>query len=148
MHWDVVDEAFNEGGTLRESFWLRAPGPGYIEDAFRWAHQADPHAKLFYNDYNIEWAGPKSDAVLGLVRTLCAEKVPVQGSTRGRRTLSKARAPPTSRTSTTRPSRHVEPSRPFSLVTHDLLRCVSASALRLDRFRPCAYGCPQGDGVL
>jgi endo-1,4-beta-xylanase len=78
-HWDVVNEAFNEDGTLRESIWLRELGPGYIADAFRWAHQADPRAKLFYNDYNIEWAGPKSDAVLDLVRTLRAEGVPVHG---------------------------------------------------------------------
>ncbi|NEY36536.1 1,4-beta-xylanase [Streptomyces sp. PRKS01-65] len=78
-HWDVVNEAFNEDGTLRDSIWLRELGPGYIADAFRWAHQADPRAKLFYNDYNIEWAGPKSDAVLELVRTLRAEGVPVDG---------------------------------------------------------------------
>ncbi|CAL9574187.1 Endo-1,4-beta-xylanase A [Streptomyces sp. enrichment culture] len=78
-HWDVVNEAFNDDGTLRDSIWLRELGPGYIADAFRWAHAADPRAKLFYNDYNIEWAGPKSDAVLDLVRTLRAEGVPVHG---------------------------------------------------------------------
>ncbi|MFE0729795.1 endo-1,4-beta-xylanase [Streptomyces antibioticus] len=78
-HWDVVNEAFDEDGTLRDTLWLRALGPGYIADAFRWAHQADPRATLFYNDYNIAWAGPKSDAVLALVRTLRAEGVPVQG---------------------------------------------------------------------
>ena len=52
--WDVVNEAFNDDGTLRDTLWLRALGPGYIADAFRWAHEADPKALLFYNDYNIE----------------------------------------------------------------------------------------------
>jgi endo-1,4-beta-xylanase len=77
--WDVVNEAFNDDGTLRDSIWLRELGPGYIADAFRWAHQADPHAKLFYNDYNVEWIGPKSDAVLDLMSRLRAEGVPVDG---------------------------------------------------------------------
>ncbi|MFF9087729.1 endo-1,4-beta-xylanase [Streptomyces sp. NPDC014991] len=77
--WDVVNEAFNEDGTLRDSIWLRALGPGYIEDAFRWAHEADPHALLFYNDYNTEWTGPKSDAVYDLVSRLRAEGVPIDG---------------------------------------------------------------------
>jgi endo-1,4-beta-xylanase len=45
--WDVVNEAFNEDGTLRDTIWLRQLGPGYIAKAFRWAHQADPHAKLY-----------------------------------------------------------------------------------------------------
>ncbi|POX60885.1 1,4-beta-xylanase [Streptomyces sp. Ru62] len=77
--WDVVNEAFNEDGTLRDSIWLRELGPGYIADAFRWAHEADPHALLFYNDYNTEWTGPKSDAVYDLVSRLRAEGVPVDG---------------------------------------------------------------------
>ncbi|MEV6805710.1 endo-1,4-beta-xylanase [Streptomyces sp. NPDC051132] len=77
--WDVVNEAFNDDGTLRDSIWLRELGPGYIADAFRWAHEADPHALLFYNDYNTEWTGPKSDAVYDLVRRLRAEGVPIDG---------------------------------------------------------------------
>ncbi|MDN3264187.1 endo-1,4-beta-xylanase [Streptomyces sp. CSDS2] len=77
--WDVVNEAFNEDGTLRDSIWLRELGPGYIADAFRWAHEADPRALLFYNDYNTEWTGPKSDAVYELVSRLRAEGVPVDG---------------------------------------------------------------------
>ncbi|WP_374204279.1 endo-1,4-beta-xylanase [Streptomyces sp. HPF1205] len=77
--WDVVNEAFNEDGTLRDSIWLDKLGPGYIADAFRWAHEADPHAKLFYNDYNIEWTGPKSNAVYDLVKRLRAQGVPIDG---------------------------------------------------------------------
>jgi endo-1,4-beta-xylanase len=77
--WDVVNEAFNEDGTLRPTIWLNALGPGYIADAFRWAHQADPHAKLYYNDYNLESIGPKSDAALALVAQLKAQHVPIDG---------------------------------------------------------------------
>src|SRR5690348_11165511 len=52
--WDVVNEPFNEDGTLRTTMWYNALGPNYIADALRWAHEADPRAKLFLNDYNIE----------------------------------------------------------------------------------------------
>jgi endo-1,4-beta-xylanase len=77
--WDVVNEAFNDDGTLRESIWLRHLGPGYIADAFGWAREADPGALLFYNDYNIEGRNPKSDAVYALVQRLRAEGVPIDG---------------------------------------------------------------------
>jgi endo-1,4-beta-xylanase len=77
--WDVVNEAFNDDGTLRDTLWLRVLGPDYIADAFRWAHQADPKATLFYNDYNIEGVNAKSDAVYALVHRLQAQGVPVQG---------------------------------------------------------------------
>jgi endo-1,4-beta-xylanase len=77
--WDVVNEAFNEDGTLRDTIWLRALGPDYIAKAFIWAHQADPHARLYYNDYNLESIGPKSDAALALVRQLRARHVPIDG---------------------------------------------------------------------
>jgi endo-1,4-beta-xylanase len=77
--WDVVNEAFNEDGTLRDTIWLRALGPDYIAKAFIWAHEADPHAKLYYNDYNLESIGPKSDAALALVKQLKARHVPIDG---------------------------------------------------------------------
>ena len=77
--WDVANEVFNEDGTLRDTIWLRALGPGYIADAFRWAHQADPSAKLFLNDYNVEWISPKSDAYYDLIRQLRRSGVPVHG---------------------------------------------------------------------
>jgi endo-1,4-beta-xylanase len=77
--WDVVNEAFNDDGTLRDTIWLRNLGPGYIADAFRWAHQADPGAKLFLNDYNNEGVSPKSDAYYALVKQLRSQGVPVQG---------------------------------------------------------------------
>jgi len=77
--WDVVNEAFNDDGTMRDTIWLRALGSSYIADAFRWAHQADPKALLFYNDYNIEGLGAKSDAVYALAKQLRAEGVPING---------------------------------------------------------------------
>jgi endo-1,4-beta-xylanase len=77
--WDVVNEAFNDDGTMRDTIWLRAMGPGYIAEAFRWAHQADARALLFYNDYNIEGIGAKSDAVFALVKQLRADGVPING---------------------------------------------------------------------
>jgi endo-1,4-beta-xylanase len=77
--WDVVNEAFNDDGTLRDTIWLRTIGPEYIADAFRWAHQADPRAILFYNDYNVEGINPKSTAVYELLRRLRREHVPVGG---------------------------------------------------------------------
>jgi endo-1,4-beta-xylanase len=77
--WDVVNEAFNEDGTLRDTIWFDALGPGYIAKAFRWAHEADPHAKLYYNDYNLESIGPKSDAALALVQDLKRHDVPIDG---------------------------------------------------------------------
>jgi endo-1,4-beta-xylanase len=77
--WDVVNEAFNDDGTLRDTIFLRQLGPDYIADAFRWAHQADRRAVLFYNDYNIEGITPKSTAVYNLVKRLRAEGVPVHG---------------------------------------------------------------------
>ncbi|HVQ90849.1 MAG TPA: endo-1,4-beta-xylanase [Mycobacteriales bacterium] len=77
--WDVVNEAFNDDGTPRQTIWLQQLGPGYIADAFRWAHEADPKALLFYNDYNIEGVNAKSDATYALVRQLRRDGVPIQG---------------------------------------------------------------------
>ena len=77
--WDVVNEAVDEDGTLRDTVWLRALGPGYIADAFRWAHEADPDALLFYNDYDIEDVNAKSDGVYDLVRELKRQGVPIHG---------------------------------------------------------------------
>jgi endo-1,4-beta-xylanase len=77
--WDVVNEAFNDDGTMRDTIWLRVIGPDYIADAFRWAHQADPKAILFYNDYNVEGINAKSNAVYALVQQLARQGVPIQG---------------------------------------------------------------------
>ncbi|HYD42200.1 MAG TPA: endo-1,4-beta-xylanase [Anaeromyxobacter sp.] len=77
--WDVVNEPLDENGALRKNVWLLALGPGYIEQAFRWAHAADPQAKLFLNEYGNEALGPKSDAFHALVKDLLAKGVPLHG---------------------------------------------------------------------
>ncbi len=82
--WDVVNEAFNDNGTLRSTIWYDAPGigltgTGYIEQALRWAHDADPPAKLFYNDYSAEGSNPKSDAIYAMAVDFKARGVPLDG---------------------------------------------------------------------
>ncbi|MET7701902.1 endo-1,4-beta-xylanase [Streptomyces sp. NPDC005485] len=77
--WDVVNEVFNDDGSLRDSLWLQKLGPSYIADTFRWAHAADPKAKLFLNDYNVEGVNAKSTAYYELARDLRKQGVPVQG---------------------------------------------------------------------
>lgn len=76
--WDVVNEALSEDGSLRDSPWRRIIGDDYIEQAFRFAHEADPDADLYYNDYGIE-AGRKRDGALRLLAGLKARGVPVHG---------------------------------------------------------------------
>jgi endo-1,4-beta-xylanase len=78
--WDVVNEPFNEDGTRRtDSLWQQKLGDGYIADALRAARTADPAAKLYINDYNVEGLGAKSDALYNLVRQLKAAGVPIDG---------------------------------------------------------------------
>ena len=77
--WDVVNEPFNQDGTLRPSLFYRVIGPDYIRLAFEFAHQADPQAKLFLNDFGIEVENPKSDAVIELASQLREAGVPIDG---------------------------------------------------------------------
>jgi endo-1,4-beta-xylanase len=77
--WDVVNEPFADDATLRDDLWLKGLGSGYIADAFRWAHAADPEAKLYINDYGVEGIKPKSDAMYDLVKSLKATGVPIDG---------------------------------------------------------------------
>jgi GH35 family endo-1,4-beta-xylanase len=84
--WDVVNEAIKDGGThktaktenLRNTSWMKALGQDYIALAFRFAHDADPDATLYYNDYDIE-AGPKHDSSLVLLNRLIELDVPIHG---------------------------------------------------------------------
>lgn len=77
--WDVVNEVLDEDGDLRRSMWWEELGPDYIADAFRWARAADPDAKLFINDYNIEGINRKSNGLYRLVRDLLDAGVPIDG---------------------------------------------------------------------
>jgi endo-1,4-beta-xylanase len=76
--WDVVNEALNEDGTLRQSQWFKIIGPDYIEKAFQFAHEADPQVQLFYNDYNLE-NEPKRNGAIALVKKLQADGIPIAG---------------------------------------------------------------------
>lgn len=76
--WDVVNEALDEDGTLRRSPWLKIIGEDYIEMAFRYAHEADPKAELYYNDYSLENA-PKRKGAVELIKKLKTKGVPVYG---------------------------------------------------------------------
>lgn len=77
--WDVVNEAVNDNGTMRESLWYKVIGPDYIEQAFRFAREADPDALLFYNDYSAETINTKSNAVYKMVKELKDKGVPIDG---------------------------------------------------------------------
>jgi len=74
--WDVVNEALNEDGTLRRSPWLTIIGDDYIAKAFEYAHEADPAAELYYNDYSVENAAKRSGAVQ-LITKLKAQGIPI-----------------------------------------------------------------------
>ena len=76
--WDVVNEALNEDGSLRASPWLRIIGEDYIAKAFQFAHEADPRAELYYNDYSLE-NDAKRRGALALLRKLQTAGVPVTG---------------------------------------------------------------------
>jgi endo-1,4-beta-xylanase len=77
--WDVVNEPFGDLSGWRDTIWLKTLGKGYIANALRWAHAADPAAKLYINDFNIEGTNPKSDAMYDLVKSLKAQGVPLDG---------------------------------------------------------------------
>jgi endo-1,4-beta-xylanase len=74
--WDVVNEALNEDGTLRQSPWLKIIGEDYIAKAFEYAHEADPQAQLTYNDYSLENEAKRNGA-LALIAKLKAQGIPV-----------------------------------------------------------------------
>jgi endo-1,4-beta-xylanase len=74
--WDVVNEALNEDGTMRQSLWEKIIGDDYIAKAFQYAHEADPQAQLTYNDYNLENEAKRKGAI-ALIARLKAEGVPI-----------------------------------------------------------------------
>jgi endo-1,4-beta-xylanase len=81
--WDVLNEMLTDSNPSQvnpNDFWISHLGTGIIADAFRWAHAADPGAFLCYNDYNIageDGSNAKSNAALALVKSLRAQKVPI-----------------------------------------------------------------------
>lgn len=83
--WDVANEFFldaDPSGINPDDFWISNLGPEIIPQAFRWAHEADPHALLFYNDYNIageDGTNAKSDAVYAWLGQMLRQGVPIHG---------------------------------------------------------------------
>lgn len=83
--WDVVNEAIlpadKEPGGMRKSFWYENVGPDYIDLAFRTARAADPHAKLTYNDYGVEYDSDEDAErrrlILELLRRMQKNGVPL-----------------------------------------------------------------------
>lgn len=78
--WDVVNEAISDRADeyLRPSEWQQICGEEYIAKAFQWAHEADPNAQLFYNDYNV--INPvKREKIYRLVMSLKNAGVPIHG---------------------------------------------------------------------
>ncbi|MBU3822494.1 endo-1,4-beta-xylanase [Flavobacteriaceae bacterium XHP0103] len=86
--WDVVNESIEDGGdgtteNLRDWSWYKIVGPDVLNLAFKWAHEADPDAQLYYNDYNIEQGAVenkgKHASSLLLLKRLIDEGAPITG---------------------------------------------------------------------
>lgn len=78
--WDVVNEAMNTSGPgWRETLWYKTLGKDYVAKALRYAHEADPNAVLFVNDFNIERDTAKLHETLKMIKWLQDEKVPISG---------------------------------------------------------------------
>jgi len=76
--WDVVNEAIDDRGGLRASAWYQICGPEYLVKAFQWAHEADPAAELYYNDYDLEMPVKRATAV-ALIQYLRGQGAPITG---------------------------------------------------------------------
>lgn len=86
--WDVVNEAIDDStGKLRVDgphrpgyfYWGKYLGPDYVAHVFSYAHQANPDAELFYNDYDLESNPRKLAGVVELIRNLQARGIPITG---------------------------------------------------------------------
>ena len=78
--WDVVNEALADTGTgLRPTLWQRWIGDDYLDLAFRFAHDADPAARLVYNDYDLGGVGAKSHRIVALAASMKRRGVPIDG---------------------------------------------------------------------
>ncbi|HEY3862680.1 MAG TPA: endo-1,4-beta-xylanase [Verrucomicrobiae bacterium] len=76
--WDVVNEALAEDGSLRKTSWLKIIGEDYLVKAYQFAHEADPDAQLYYNEYSMENPDKRAGAI-SLVKKLQAAGVPLYG---------------------------------------------------------------------
>lgn len=76
--WDVVNEAILDDGSWRESKFYRIIGKDFIPLAFQFAHEADPDAELYYNDYSMANEG-KRNGVVELVKSLQSQGIRIDG---------------------------------------------------------------------
>ena len=76
--WDVVNEAVDLSGELRKTEWLKIIGEDYLIKAYQFAHEADPDAELYYNEYDMEYPAKRAGAI-ALVKKLQAAGIPVAG---------------------------------------------------------------------
>jgi endo-1,4-beta-xylanase len=76
--WDVVNEAVNLDGSLRDTRWYQIIGQDYLVKAFQYAHEADPDAELYYNDFLLD-VPAKREGTMRLVRYLQEQGAPVHG---------------------------------------------------------------------
>jgi len=76
--WDVVNEAFEEDGSLRASVFYKNMGENYIEEVFRKTEKVDPDVDLIYNDYNL-YKPKKRAAVLEMVKKFKANGTKING---------------------------------------------------------------------
>lgn len=76
--WDVVNEAIDEDGSLRKSPWEIGIGDDYVAKAFEFAHEADPDAELYYNDFNLEKPAKRA-GVIRLVKDLQTHTLRIDG---------------------------------------------------------------------
>lgn len=76
--WDVVNEAIDDNGQMRKTKYYDIIGEDYVQKAFEFAHQADPDAELYYNDYNIE-VPVKREGVIKLLKKLQEQGVKIDG---------------------------------------------------------------------
>ena len=76
--WDVVNEAIMDDGSYRRNKFYRIIGADYIKLAFEFAHEADPNAELYYNDYSMA-NQEKRNAVVAMVKKLKSEGVRIDG---------------------------------------------------------------------
>ncbi len=76
--WDVVNGAVGNDGQILETKWCKIIGRDYIQKAFEYAHEADPNAELYYNDYNV-WSKKDIDSIVRLIGTLQAKGVRIDG---------------------------------------------------------------------
>lgn len=76
--WDVVNEAIMDDGSWRKSKFYEILGEDFVKYAFQFAHEADPEAELYYNDYSMALEGRRS-GVVNMVKKLQQEGVKIDG---------------------------------------------------------------------